>query len=85
MDKILDQFNTELDSTQEKEVQDLASMEIDKTLVANKTKSHVNESSSQIMDKEVILVVPTFEIVLRVEYLSPLDIFYSPEHCVVVS
>jgi len=60
-------------------------MEIDKTLVASKTKSPINDSSSQIMDKEVILIVPISEIILRVEDILPLDIFHSPKHHVVVS
>lgn len=63
LDKVWDQFNKELDNTQEKEVQDSTSMEIDKTPVASKTKSPINESSSQIMDNKVIPVVCTSEIV----------------------
>ena len=60
-------------------------MEMDKTLVASKTKSPINESSSQIMDKKVIPVVYTSEIILRVEEIPPLNIFYSLEHCDVMS
>lgn len=78
LDKVWDQFSKELDNAQEKEVQDSTLREIDKTLVASKTKSHENKSSSQIMHKEVILAVPTSEIILRVEEILPLDIFHSP-------
>lgn len=49
--KVWDQFNKELHSTQEKEVQDSTSMETDKNLEANKTKYFVNGFSIQMMDK----------------------------------
>lgn len=35
-------------------------------------------------DVEIILVTPTSEIVLRVEEIPPLDVFYSPTHKAVV-
>jgi len=38
-----------------------------------------------MMDKEVILSVLTSEIVLRVEEIQPLDIFYGPKHRAVVN
>lgn len=64
---------------------DLASMEIDKTPVASMTNSPINDSSSQTMDKEVILIVPTSEIILKVEEILYLNIFCSLEHHDVVS
>lgn len=36
------------------------------------------------MDVEIILATPTSEIVMRVEEIPPLDVFYSPTHKVVV-
>lgn len=53
---------------------------LEKTLVKIKTSNKTLENK----DIEFIPAFPTSELVLRVEKIPPLDIFYSPKHKVIV-
>lgn len=48
------------------------------------TKEITIEETINTQEVEHIHVTPTYEIVLRIEELPPLDVFYSPQHKFVV-
>lgn len=60
--------------SQEK-VLDISEM-FEKTLITTRT----IDQSLEVEDIEIIPPFPTLEVVLRVEEIPPLDIFYSPQH-----
>ena len=47
-------------------------------------KDIVTGTISNVSDMEHILVTPSYELILKIEEIPPLDIFYSPQHKVVV-
>ena len=57
-----------------------------KTNVSNVqiVKEVVTRTVSEVSDMEHIPITPSSELVLKVEEIPPLDIFYSPQHKAVV-
>lgn len=87
MDKVWKQFSKIVNTTSQ-EAQTINPIEILKNVEVTKNILLTIGSSNKAVhtdDLEFILVDPTFEVVLNIEEIPPLDVFYIPKHKVVMT